>query len=316
MSKGTFCVYMHTCVAPGDSYGKSYIGQTCRKPENRWNHGKNYSHCKHFYAAIQKYGWDSFLHEVIIDGVSRESADEWERALIEFYQTTNPNHGFNLTAGGRSLVGKENPVSRRVVAFDCITGKRMAEYDSLYEARLAIGGNVWESLNGKTKTCKGLVLKYVDDAVGIDLLPECERTSYHAQPLKMKAINQYRTDGSYVASFDSIKSAALSLGLSPDAVGNAVRGTSKSCGGFQWRFDDGCHDNIERLKTGAEVRYERGSYHGRKVAQIDKDTGEIIRIYPSVREAVRSINGNRRNIKMVLSGVKKTSSGYKWEYVD
>lgn len=50
------------------------------------------------------------------------------------------------------------------------------------------------------------------------------------------------------------------------------------------------------------------------VAQIDPITGEILRVYPSIREAERD-NGNTRHIAEVCKGKRKTCKGYKWKYI-
>ena len=56
----SFYVYIHTC--PNN---KRYIGVTKNlKPEYRWSNGEGYKSNKHFYRAIQKYGWKSIKHKV------------------------------------------------------------------------------------------------------------------------------------------------------------------------------------------------------------------------------------------------------------
>lgn len=42
--------------------GKTYIGQTCQSPERRWRNGDGYKHNLYFRRAIDKYGWDNFIH--------------------------------------------------------------------------------------------------------------------------------------------------------------------------------------------------------------------------------------------------------------
>ena len=54
-----FYVYIHTCPN-----GKKYVGITIRRPEYRWRKGNGYKSNKHFYSAIQKYGWDNIEHQV------------------------------------------------------------------------------------------------------------------------------------------------------------------------------------------------------------------------------------------------------------
>ena len=80
--------------------GKIYIGQTCQKPEYRWNHGKGYKQCPRFYAAIQKYGWDNFEHVILENNLTAEQANQKEEQYIKYYHSNNEQFGYNLSAGG------------------------------------------------------------------------------------------------------------------------------------------------------------------------------------------------------------------------
>lgn len=52
------------------------------------------------------------------------------------------------------------------------------------------------------------------------------------------------------------------------------------------------------------------------VAQLDKDTEEIIAIYPSTEEANRALNKQSSgHISQVCNGKRKTAYGYKWKYL-
>lgn len=94
-----YCIYKHT--APN---GKCYIGLTKHgdNPNVRWQNGDKYQECPHFYAAIQKYGWDSFSHEILEDGLSRDTASCRERYWISHYDSYKPENGYNLTTGGET----------------------------------------------------------------------------------------------------------------------------------------------------------------------------------------------------------------------
>ena len=97
----TWCVYIHK----NQKNGKIYIGKTCKKPEYRWNNGKGYKFQSHFWHAIQKYGWDSFDHEIIAEGLSSVEATIMEIQLIAKYESINPEKGYNQTAGGEGMLG-------------------------------------------------------------------------------------------------------------------------------------------------------------------------------------------------------------------
>ena len=91
-----FKVYVHT--VPN---GKRYVGITSKSTKVRWgSDGSRYKNNRHFWNAIQKYGWDNITHEVIADGLNLVDACNMEKALISEYDTMNPKFGYNHTTGG------------------------------------------------------------------------------------------------------------------------------------------------------------------------------------------------------------------------
>ena len=89
-----YVVYKHTLRDDG----RVYIGQT-KNVKNRWIPSA-YRYCTRFYRAINKYGWDSFDHKIVLCGLSLDEANVYEELLIEQYDATNPKYGFNLLSGG------------------------------------------------------------------------------------------------------------------------------------------------------------------------------------------------------------------------
>ena len=91
----SYSVYIHV----NKVNGKKYVGVTTYDPIKRWLSG--YQHNKHFNAAIKKYGWKNFDH-YIVEVESAEKMYELEKQYISFYQTTNPDKGYNSSRGGES----------------------------------------------------------------------------------------------------------------------------------------------------------------------------------------------------------------------
>lgn len=91
-----YIVYCHT----NKINGKKYIGQTCQKPERRFMNGDGYKNNSYFYNSIKKYGWNSFSHEILFEGLSKQEADSIEHSLIESLDLTNRDKGYNLREGG------------------------------------------------------------------------------------------------------------------------------------------------------------------------------------------------------------------------
>ena len=53
---------------------------------------------------------------------------------------------------------------------------------------------------------------------------------------------------------------------------------------------------------------------GQSIAQLDPQTNEIIKIFPSIAEAERA-TGNSKHIASVCKGKRKTAKGFKWKYL-
>ena len=90
-----FYVYIHTCPN-----GKKYVGLTTTEPKKRWGlNGAKYKSNKHFYRAIQKYDWNNISHQVFEVDTLKEMY-YLEKYLIAYYQTNNPDFGYNKSSGG------------------------------------------------------------------------------------------------------------------------------------------------------------------------------------------------------------------------
>lgn len=104
-------IYKYTNVANG----KVYVGQTSKSLEERaQTNGGNYKECRRFYAAIKKYGWDSFIPEIIEDNLSLEEANRLEKYYINLFNSTDDKYGYNLALGGDN---KEMlPESKKIIS--------------------------------------------------------------------------------------------------------------------------------------------------------------------------------------------------------
>lgn len=110
MSRNRVCsVYCHTNLVNG----KRYVGITTRDPVKRWARGTAYKHNPYFTNAINKYGWDSFKHEVLFENVDEKEAKEIEKKLINEYKTTDRNFGYNQSTGGEPMRGVRHSAETR-----------------------------------------------------------------------------------------------------------------------------------------------------------------------------------------------------------
>ena len=152
---GRYKVYKHTSPS-----GKVYIGITCQAVEKRWLNGKGYSHSTYFYQAIQKYGWDSFEHEVLYTGLTKEEAEAKEIELIEEYKSNQREHGYNLSSGGEcGAVGVVRSKETKKKMSESRKGKRLPE-DVKQERLLARNAKI---ANGGKSYALQEILEHLDD---------------------------------------------------------------------------------------------------------------------------------------------------------
>ena len=98
---GEYTIYCHI----NKINGKKYIGQTKLRPEIRWgSNGCKYKECRHFWYAIQKYGWDNFEHVIIAEHLTLEEANHFEELLINKLHLTDGKYGYNLSSGGENKI--------------------------------------------------------------------------------------------------------------------------------------------------------------------------------------------------------------------
>ena len=108
--QNNYKVYMHT-----SPHGKVYIGITSKAPNARWGKsGQNYKNNKHFWAAIQMYGWDNFSHDILFTGLSLEEASAKEIELIAIKKSDCPDFGYNIAPGGN--VTKHSLATRKLLS--------------------------------------------------------------------------------------------------------------------------------------------------------------------------------------------------------
>ncbi|MGL5014044.1 MAG: GIY-YIG nuclease family protein, partial [Bacteroidales bacterium] len=87
--------------------GKKYIGQSIdfNKRIAMHKYHSKIEEKKHYplYRAVAKYGWDKFKIEIIENCTSKDDMNEKEKAIITMYNSTSPNFGYNVQAGGTDV---------------------------------------------------------------------------------------------------------------------------------------------------------------------------------------------------------------------
>lgn len=260
LNDNNYKVYMH--VSPS---GKKYVGITCQPVCQRWRNGKGYARNEHFYRAIKKYGWNSFKHIILHDGLSEEAACKIEKELVEKLNLTNPKNGYNLHTGGLHhtiseetrekisksrkgiAAGAKNPfyekhhteetlekIRKPIECYD-LDGNYITTYKSLLDAAADVSGDcsiIAKSCKKKNTQCYGFQWKYEGGNKNI--------SSYKRTAHNRRAVNQYTLDGIFIRQYESLQDAGKEYGSknSDKTIGQCCFGRQKMAYGFLWEYAD------------------------------------------------------------------------------
>ena len=123
---GKYILYEHL----NKTNGKRYIGITNNKTKRWYGKGKHYAGCPYFYAAIRKYGWDNFEHNVFIYDLTREEASRLEKHYIKMLKTCDKAFGYNLAEGGvnaPTMLGKHHSDETRQKMRESALGREISD---------------------------------------------------------------------------------------------------------------------------------------------------------------------------------------------
>lgn len=229
-----FCVYMHT----NRINGKRYIGITCQKPNQRWRNGKGYKN-GYFANAIQKYGWDCFIHEILYDNISEDMAKQIEINLISKYNTMDKQYGYNLVEGGNVTTGYSHTVEAKRKMSNSkkgmFSGKNNPMYGKCGELAPAYG------IKRSKEFCEAVSernrRRVLSDETKLKIKNNHADFKGGKHPQAKKVV-QYTLDGLFIKKWDCINDIERTFGFYNNQIGKCCRGQIKKSYGYIWRYDD------------------------------------------------------------------------------
>ncbi|AGE54176.1 GIY-YIG catalytic domain-containing endonuclease [Paramecium bursaria Chlorella virus NYs1] len=255
--------------------GKSYIGQTMRTLEERFEeHQKESSGCTAFAAAIKKHGWENFITDYY--ECPDDELNKHETWLITLMGTLSPG-GYNLTEGGKNRKPSEETRKRMSEAHigKELTGetkKKMSESRSgennhmygkthteetkqrMIEAQTGkthsdeTKQKMSEAQKGEKNSLYGK--KHTEEAkkkmseskkgnlhmMGKQHTEESKKKQSENNP-NAKKVYQYDLDGKYIQWFNSLRKAGKHIGKHTVYISRCVRGEREDAHGFRWSYD-------------------------------------------------------------------------------
>lgn len=257
-SEKEYSVYIH--IFPN---GKVYIGITGRDVEERWRCGEGYKGC-FVYNAIKKYGWNNIKHVILFDGISKEEAENKEIELIELYDATNREKGYNIENGGNSI-GKHSEKTKEKIS-NARKGIKFTEEHILNLSKSHMGKR--HLTETKEKMSKSRMGHYVSDETrkklsesmkGREITLEARRKisaslsgrkpkieSIEKRKTKIKGyknpmakrVSQYSKNGELIKVWGYMQEAADNIGIPRSCISLCCSGKQKTAGGYRWEYAD------------------------------------------------------------------------------
>ena len=207
--------------------GKVYIGITKQEPEQRWRHGQGYKSSPHFYAAIQKYGWDNFEHNILFQNLTKEKACKKEQELIAKYHSMDREFGYNSTSGGDIFTMNEE--TKRKISQSMIGNKNGLGHPCSEEKKKKIS----EAQKGKhlTEEHKQKLSKAVKNrhTPCSDQAKENIRKASRKKPVYCEELKTV---------FESVQECSRQLGIPATNISKLCNGRGKTLKGYHLRYYD------------------------------------------------------------------------------
>lgn len=121
-----------------------------------------------------------------------------------------------------------------------------------------------------------------------------------------KEVFQYDLNGNFIQSFSSAHEAQRKTKIQFTNICKVCRGERPQAGGFIWSYI--YYEYVKPITTYVK--------RNTKVAKLNIETGEIIEIYNSAKEAKRKTGINDTSIGRVCKGLSKSAGGFFWKYID
>ncbi len=321
MKNSLYTIYKH--IFPN---GKIYIGITQQDPKIRWAKGLGYKRNTLMWRAIKKYGWENIKHEILEVNLTEDEANKKEIELIEKFNTTDFNFGYNIRSGGLVCSGwkhtkealkkmqiasskpRNKPSSKigkhygrtKIYQYD-LNGNLLEVFLGFWETGKALNiprDNISDCANNHSKTCYGFTFSK-------NLLSK-EEVIKKITPAPTKppvTIYQYNKEGKLINTFIKYKDAVKNTGIKETTIEHCVEGRNKTAKGFVF-------SKVKLSKEEILKRYIKNykkinlKYKIKLISKIDNKEY----IFYGINEVAKFLNTNSTTILNILNKKSKMFS--------
>ena len=280
-----YIVYMHTSPSM-----KRYVGITSLEPDKRWKNGNGYKDQSYFWNAIQKYGWDNFNHEILIQDASFEEACVLEQEFIQYYKTYDKSYGYNLTLGGEGRI---------------LTEEQKKKLSEQRQGQNACGYGYFPSEETKKK---------MSDAAKNKVFTKDTREKM--SNAKKKTVYQYTLDGEFIDMFESATDASKATNTNVGNLCACCRNVVKHANGFFWSYSFIDNPYIIKCYIDGDIDFSVIKTRNEKhVVQMNLNNIELC-TFDSIRDASLETGIPAQEISQACKNQNKVTRKFKWKFLE
>lgn len=205
--------------------GKRYVGKTIRSIEQRWREHVRNALTNHdemvLYAAIRKYGPDSFQREILEEHTVLEDLNSAEVRLITELGTFRVE--YNMTKGGDGPTGFKHTEDAKRRMSEARKGEKNHNF-----------GKSWGKMKWSSEEIEALKKKLrANPRCHLPRTEEDKRKIGESQYVK---IDQLDMNGNFIASYESMIEAEAKTGIMRQGISRCCRFPHRSAKGFRFRY--------------------------------------------------------------------------------
>lgn len=275
---------------------KVYIGQTTKTIERRWQqhiyeathkgHGENYP----LHAAMRKYGIENFIIEKLEQCQDDDRYDR-ETYYINLFQSLVNQYGYNIALNGAGVL----------------------LYSSEEILNLWNQGLTMKEIAKNLKCSRSTIYQRIRGC-GISEEEIRKRVSDNQSARQSYGLEQYSLQGEYLGTWPSEAECARQTGFQQSALNNVAMMNQYSAYGYIWKKATDTRDIslwLERLN-----KKQSSGRPKKKIAQIDKQSNQILEIYESASLAAQSLGKNDKSNICKAARTGCSAYGFYWKYVE
>ena len=319
----SWTVYEH--ISPS---GKVYVGITTNI-KHRWAANGYYYHLSDtiFSRALNKYGWDNFIHKIILDGQTEKAAKYTEKYLIRWYKIHHIS--YNTTDGGDGFAGKHSEEHVRNIVKSRIANNTIDYLVIDKDFNYMICSTEQEAatyLKGSQKNIGHLLRQPIGYTFRKHYLWKHEKGT----PVDIEAIKNQIQQALAIRKQKMSEHGKTIGHLGSDKLRQTIQSMTSEERKAKYGHGEkrlGTHHSEEtkrKISAAAKGRDMSNAIEARKKVPYNPTnirpviqymiTGEFIKEFSSIIQASIETNTNAKGISNCLSGRAATSGGYKWQY--